>query len=438
MGDRQLEVESIEPGSIAEELGIEPGDTVLRINDKPAADIIDYCFLTAEEEVNILLQKPDNSQWLLEIEKDWDEELGIIFKEGGLGATRSCRNKCIFCFVDQMPPDMRDSLYVKDDDYRLSFFQGNFISLTNVSDRELQRIAEQKLSPLYISVHTTNPRLRVKMMRNPAAAKIMDQLRYLAGSGVEIHTQAVLCPGINTGEELERTVADLSDLWPSVHSLALVPVGLTGYREKLYPLRKFNSVEAVEIIQRVYQWQKVFTKQKGYPLVFASDEFYLLAGKPVPPADHYGGFPQTENGVGLIRLFVDSWNEIKSELPRGLPSETNLKLVTGELAASVLDPVVNRLNKVENLSVELVAVKNNFFGADVTVAGLLTAADITGQIKVCGNTGAVIVPEAALRSGEPVFLDGPSLDELSHKLGVPVLAAGNPQELVEIIKQLDL
>lgn len=431
MGGRQLVVKSVSPGSIAEELGIKPGDVILRINEQEVMDIIDYRFLIADEEVNILLQKPDGHRWLLEIEKDWDEELGLTFQHGGLGKTIRCQNRCIFCFVDQMPPKMRKSLYVKDDDYRLSFTQGNFITLTNASERDLERIARMRLSPLYVSVHTTNPELRARMMGNRRAAKIMEQLKYLAGAGIEIHAQVVLCPGINDGRELEKTVADLTGLWPSVRSLALVPVGLTCYRENLYPLRSFTGPEARQVIEKVHCWQDECVRRYGYPLVFASDEFYLLAGENIPPASRYGGFPQTENGVGLVRLFLDQWKEEKAKLPSSIPAGRNVLLVTGKLAEPVLEPAARRLNEIKNLTVNLVAVENKFFGYSVTVAGLLTASDIMEQVKATEETDAVIIPSVALRADMPVFLDNPTLDDLSRKLGVPVKTAGNPKELIQ-------
>ena len=432
MRDHQLEIESVSPGSIGEELGIKPGDIIMRINDNLALDIIDYRFLAADEEITILLRKPDGDHWLLEIEKDWDEDLGFSFKDGGLGRTKNCRNKCVFCFVDQMPLQMRKSLYVKDDDYRLSFFQGNFVTLTNTSDSDLERIAHRRLSPLYVSVHTTSPELRTKMMKNPSAGKIMDQLKFLASAGIEIHTQAVLCPGINDSKELDRTINDLTGLWHSVVSLAVVPVGLTGHRQTLFPLRGFTDSEAGKIVQKVQDWQDKCIDRYGYPLVFASDEFYLLASKPIPSAGRYGGFPQTENGVGLIRLFMDDWKEIEPKLPAQIPNSRNLAMVTGKLAASVLKPIVERLNEITNLTVEMTAVENNFFGPSVTVAGLVTASDIVKQTNLQSNTEAVIIPGVTIRSDKPVFLDGPSIDDLACQFGIPVLPADNARELAHV------
>lgn len=437
MGEQQLIVKSVSPGGIAAELGVEPGDIILRIDDQLAVDIIDYRFLSAGEEVNILIQKNNGDCWLLEIEKDWDEELGIIFDEGGLGKTKNCRNKCIFCFVDQMPPNMRQSLYVKDDDYRLSFFQGNFITLTNLDDRDLERIVRMHLSPLYISVHTTRAALRVKMMRNPQAGRIMEQLQYLAGGGIEMHTQAVLCPGINDGAELDRTISDLAGLWPAVRSLALVPVGLTACRQGLYPLRAFKDAESRAVIEKVHQWQQKLIPRYNYPLLFAGDEFYLAAGVEVPPASRYGGFPQTENGVGLTRLFLDDWEKVKPALPASLASPRKFMLATGLLAAAVLAPVIERLNEIENLSISLCRVKNDFFGPSVTVAGLVTGGDIlkevTEQMEVTGDIDALIIPGVSVRDDRPVFLDGLTADDLAGHLGVPVITAGTPQDLVRAV-----
>ncbi|MCF8011536.1 MAG: DUF512 domain-containing protein [Clostridiales bacterium] len=432
MGGSQLKVQSVSPDGIAAEMGIEPGDFILRIDDREVFDIIDYRFYIAEDKLNVLLEKQDGDLWLLDIEKDWDENLGIVFENDGLGKIKRCRNKCIFCFVDQLPRGMRKSLGIKDDDYRLSFSHGNFITLTNANHEDLQRIASMRITPLYISVHTTNPRLRAEMMRNPGAGKILEQLEFLVREGIEIHAQAVLCPGINDGEELEKTVRDLAGLWPGVRSLALVPVGLTGYREGLYDLKSFTIPGAREILYKVEKWQEEFVDSFDYPFVFAADEFYLLAGKSFPIADCYGGFPQVENGVGLSRLFEDRWNEIKRNLPLSISVPAEVKVVTGQLALPVLQTAVEDLNKIQDLHVQLVPVENNFWGREVTVSGLLTGRDIMEQVDSSG-VDIVIVPASALKADAPVFLDDITLEDLSCKLGIPVKAAETAGELVEAI-----
>jgi putative radical SAM enzyme (TIGR03279 family) len=433
MRDHGLIIEAVDGEGIAGELGLEPGDAILRINNTGVSDILDYRFLTAEENLEVLVQKTNGEHWVLEIEKDYDEPLGIRFRGGGWGRTRRCGNKCIFCFVDQMPGQMRSTLYVKDDDYRLSFAQGNFITLTNIGPGELERIARLHLSPLYISVHTTNPELRRKIMGNPRAGKIMEQLRYLAGAGIEMHTQVVLCPGINDGAELERTVSDLGGLWPAVRSLAVVPVGLTGHRRGLYGLRPYTGAEARLVVTRVHQWQDLFMAKYEYPLVFAGDEFYLLAQIPVPQAEKYGGFPQTENGVGLVRLFWDEWNGVRKCLPARVDRPVQCSIVTGTLAAAVLGPVVAELGRISGVNAALHVLENKFFGKTVTVAGLLTGKDLLDGLAGRDLGERLYIPKVMLRAGEKVFLDDITVDELSGRLKVPVIPVSGPGELVASI-----
>lgn len=430
MRDQGLIIETVEGDSIAGELGLEPGDMILRVNDTGISDILDYRFSIAEENLEVLVQKANGEQWLLEIEKDYDEPLGIRFRGGGWGQTRRCGNKCIFCFVDQMPGQMRPTLYVKDDDYRLSFAQGNFITLTNAGPGELERIARLRLSPLYISVHTTNPELRRSMMGNPRAGKIMEQLRFLASAGIEMHTQVVLCPGINDGPELERTAGDLAGLWPAVRSLAVVPVGLTGHRRGLYELRPYNGTEARRVLDQVHRWQQLCLAEYNYPLVFAGDEFYLLAGVPLPPAEKYGGFPQTENGVGLVRLFLDEWEAVRKTLPARVQRPVRCSVVTGTLAAGVLGPVVGELNRIAGVDVTLHVLENKFFGKTVTVAGLLTGQDLLAGLSGRDPGERLYIPQVMLRAGERVLLDDMTLEELSGRLKVPVIPVSGPGELV--------
>ncbi|WP_341473559.1 DUF512 domain-containing protein [Desulfallas thermosapovorans] len=423
-------ITSVVENSIAGELGIQPGDVLLQVNGREIKDILDYQYLTADENVQLLVQKYNGEHWLLEIEKDYDESLGLAFRNGGWGATRRCGNKCIFCFVDQMPGEMRRTLYIKDDDYRLSFVQGNFITLTNVGAAELERIAQMRMSPLYISVHTTNPALRREIMGNPRAGQIMGQLRYLAEAGIEMHTQVVLCPGINDGPELNRTIGDLGELWPAVRSLAVVPVGLTTSRRGLYNLSTYDRQKARAVLQEVQRWQKVFMTGYQYPLVFASDEFYLLAGEPVPAAEDYGGFPQTENGVGLVRLFLDEWQQLADNLPRRLDTPVHYSLVTGTLAGPVLAPVVAELNRIAGLHLDLHVLENRFFGKTVTVAGLLTGQDLLQGLAGRDLGDRLFIPGVMLRDGDQVFLDDITPGEISSRLNVQVSPVDGPEELV--------
>jgi putative radical SAM enzyme (TIGR03279 family) len=431
MAVQGLVIERVAPGSIAAELGMEPGDRLVAVNGLPVEDILDYRFLTCEEELTITLVKANGEEWLCDVEKDFDDDLGVDFAGGGLEPIRRCQNRCLFCFVDQMPRGLRPTLYVKDDDYRLSFTQGNFITLTNLRERDLERIIRQRLSPLYISVHTTNPALREKMLGHPRAGKIMEQLHRLGQGGIEMHTQVVLCPGINDGVELERTVRDLVNLWPAVRSVAIVPVGLTRYREGLFPLRPFTREEAGEIVEQVQTWQDHCLERCARAVVFASDEFYLLAEKEVPPALRYDDFPQTENGVGLVRLFLDEWEQVSPSLPRALPCRRKVTVATGVLAERVLAPVVDRLNEIENLAVELAVIPNRLFGPQVTVTGLVSGKDILAALEGQNAGQTLILPAVMLRQPEQIFLDGMTVQELSSLLDRPVIAVDGPAGLVE-------
>ncbi|MDO7786492.1 DUF512 domain-containing protein [Desulforamulus aquiferis] len=428
-----LIISEVEAGSIADELGLKPGDKLVYINREPVRDVLDYRFLCANEELVATIITQRGEEWELEIEKDYDEDLGLDFGENSFGPTRRCHNRCLFCFVDQMAPSMRETLYIKDDDYRLSFWQGNFVSLTNVGEKELQRIIDQKFSPLYISVHTTNPQLRCRMLNNRHAGKIIEQLERLTQADIEMHTQVVLCPEINDGDELKRTIDDLSRLWPQVCSLAVVPVGITRYREGLYPLRPFNREEAGQVIDLIEAYQQQFLADREYPFVYASDEFYLIANRPIPPYERYGDFPQTENGVGLVRLFLEEWEAVEQELPDNISPPRVITLTTGVSGAVVLNPVVKRLNKINGLEVKLEAVENSFFGKTVTVTGLVTGGDIIHALDGKELGSKLVLPSVMLRDGEDIFLDDMTVDQLSVKLGIPISVAEGPEDLVREI-----
>lgn len=428
-----LVIDKVFPGGIANQMGVEPGDRIVRINGQPIRDILDYKFLIADEKIKITLIKTGGKSWLLDIEKNFEDNLGLEFNFNELGYIMRCKNKCIFCFLAQMPPGMRETLYFNDDDYRLSFTRGNFITLTNTARRDLRRIVSQHLSPLYISVHTTNPALRVKMLNNQQAGKIMKQLTYLARAGIQMHTQIVLCPKINDGPELGRTISDLGDLWPAVCSLAVVPVGLTRFRNGLASLRAYSPPEAGQIIREVEKWQSIYLRRWGEPFVYAGDEFYVLADIPVPPAKNYAYFPQLENGVGLVRLFLDEWNKVLKKLPSALEKPRKATIVTGRSAERILKPVVKRLNEIENLEVQLVGVDNIFFGGQVNVAGLLTSGDILRALMHLNFGELLIVPAATLHEEKQVFLDGMSVEELGRRLGVKVAEANGPDDLYSLL-----
>lgn len=429
-----LTVGRVTAGSIAEQVGVEPGDVVLSVNGNTITDILDYNFYAGDDLLSIEVEKRDGERWELDIEKDPGQDPGIEFSATGLEAITRCANKCLFCFVDQMPQGLRKTLYIKDDDYKRSFLQGSFITLTNMSDLDFRRIARLRLSPLYVSVHTTNPGLRAEILGNPGAGEIMKQLAYLAGQGIKVHAQAVICPGINDGRELDRTFADLAGLWPGLRSLAIVPVGVTGTRQDLFPLGRFGPAEASEIVSKVRGWQDGCLKSFNYPFVFAGDEFYFLAGRQVPARRCYADFPQTENGVGLTRLFLDQWAGVKRKLPARVKSPLAVSLVTGMLGRRLLDPVTDRLNRIENLQVRVVAVSSGFFGPTVTVAGLLTARDILRHREELKQSDLVVLPASMMRQDCPLTLDDFSLEDLEAAVGTTVRSAPGPAGLVSIIK----
>ncbi|MCL4515160.1 MAG: DUF512 domain-containing protein [Firmicutes bacterium] len=437
--DTGVEIKGVAGGSIAEELGLAPGDRLLAINGQPVEDLIDYKFLSSDEEITLSVRKADGKPWSFDIEKDYDADLGLSFDEVVFGGIRRCANRCLFCFVDQMPAGMRSSLYVKDDDYRLSFWQGNFVTLTNLTDQDLDRIRRLRLSPLYVSIHTTDPRLRAGLLRNPRARGLMEQLSALGKAGIQIHAQIVLCPGFNDGPALERTVHDLAAIWPQVQSVAVVPVGLTGHREGLAPLRSLTGEEASALLTRLAGWRKEFQKRLGTRFVYASDEIYLTSGAPIPPREAYEELPQTENGVGLARLFLDDFNAAMDSFPKRLAVPRKFLLVTGVLGEKVINSLVARLNQAENLAIDLCVVENRFFGGGVTVTGLLTGADMIRGVndhlrRRPSGFDAVLVPEIIFRSGGGITLDDFTPQALEDAVGLPVrVAPMQPEEFLDLL-----
>lgn len=430
-------ISKVKQGSIAEEMELEQGDLLVSINGQPVKDLIDYRYLAADEFLEIRIKKKNGEEWILEVEKDFDEELGLDFDRAIFDSMQTCQNRCLFCFVDQMPPGVRKTLYVKDDDYRLSFLQGNFVTLTNLSDDALKRIAEMRLSPLFVSVHTTNPDLRVKMLNNKKAANILDQLRFLKESGIIVHTQIVLCPGINDDEELERTIGDLIELWPAVRSIAVVPVGLTKYRDGLSLLRQITAEEAGRLIDRMKPLQEKLRDKYGVTLVYLSDEFYLIAGRPIPPVEYYDEFEQLENGIGLVRLLYENFKEIEKEIPKEVLPPQRVTLITGYLGEKALQPLVKKFGKVKGLSLTVKMVENKFFGKDVTVTGLLTGSDILASYKdETVNSDLLILPAVMCRKGEKLFLDGLTPAEIEKELGVPVKVIDITEGLRELFNLL--
>lgn len=429
---RGLPIAWVFPDSIAEELGIEPGDQLLSIDGQLPKDYIDFVYLTSDEELEIVIQKPDGEIVFLDVEREPGEELGFQLEGIIYDMLHECSNHCMFCFVHQMPEGLRRTLSLKDDDYRFSFLQGSFITLTNLTQREIDRIKMLKLSPLYVSVHTTNPALRQRMMGNKAAGRVMEILRELKESGIEFHTQIVLCPGINDGKELQRSIEDLASLRPNLLSCAVVPVGLTRYREKLYPLTSFTSEQANDVYERVCSYQERFAAE-GENFLYMSDEFYLLTGHTFPESEEYHGFPQLENGVGLSRLLLDEMVTLEDELPDQMIQPTKLLLVTGVLGAKVLEVPVARLRKVKDLTVDLLPVVNVFFGATVTVAGLLTGQDLLRAVQEHEpeEYDLIVLPNVVLNDDD-LFIDGLSREEWEEKVPHTVFVDG----LYSLIDQL--
>ncbi len=423
----QNRVEFIEPESIAEEIGIEPGDRLISVNGIAVNDIIEYRFLIADETVNLMIEKKNGEQWEIEIEKEYDEDLGILFHNQLLGCAHHCRNKCIFCFVDQNPPGMRKTLYFKDDDSRLSFLQGNFVTLTNVDEEEIERIIRYRISPINVSVHATDPDLRVRMLKNPNAAKLLPLMKRFAEAGIEMSCQIVLIPGVNDGAALDRTIHDLAALYPAVHSVAIVPIGLTRFREGLEPLRGFTREEAQRFIDQLHGYQEENMARYGTKLVFAGDEFYLLAKRPFPKAAHYEDFDLLEDGVGMVSKFTQAFYEAaEAYQPEAGREKRRYLLATGALMEEIMRQLAVRvMEKKPDVSIEVIGVKNEFYGTTITVSGLITGQDIIEQTQEHLDGRTLLLPENMLKSGEPVFLDDIRLEDLKARLNTDIIIMEN-------------
>lgn len=413
-------IKRVLPGSIAEELELEPGDELLSVNGQQIEDVFDYHYLINDEYLEILIRKPDQEEWELEIEKDFEEDLGIEFDSSLMDEYRSCRNKCIFCFIDQMPKGMRDTLYFKDDDSRLSFLQGNYVTLTNMSDHDIDRIIRYHLSPINISFQTTNPELRCRMLNNRFAGDIFPKVQRLYEAGIEMNGQIVLCKGINDGEELERSIRDLSKYLPHLRSVSVVPVGLSRYRENLYPLEPFTKEDAQKVLDTVKKWQDQLYPQYGLHFIHCSDEWYILAQQPIPREEEYDGYLQLENGVGMVRLLE---NEVLEDLSDRNPDDRKrrISIATGKLAAPFIRENISHIQKLyPGIEVNVYSIRNDFFGEMITVSGLVTGQDLKKQLAGRELGECLLLPCNMLRAGENVFLDDVTVEELEEELGVPV------------------
>ena len=427
-------VKSLMPGGIGEELGIEPGDKLLAINGNEIQDVFDYYYYEESEQLLLLIEKPDGEEWELEIEKDEDESLGIEFDQSLMDEYRSCRNKCMFCFIDQMPKGMRETLYFKDDDSRLSFLQGNYITLTNMSDHDVERIVKYRLEPIHISFQTTNPQLRCKMLHNRFAGEALKKVDILYRGQIEMNGQIVLCKGVNDGEELERTIRDLTGYLPYLKSVSIVPVGLTKYRDGLYPLEPFTKEDAREVLSVIHRWQEKIYQEHGIHMIHAGDEWYVLAEEEVPEEERYDGYLQLENGVGMMRLLFNEVQEALSAVT-GDGRQREISLATGRLMYPYIGKILEEIRKkFPNITTHLYAIRNDFFGERITVSGLITGKDLTGQLKGQPLGERLLLPCNMLKIGEPVFLDDFTLEEVENSLQVKTdIVKSSGQDLLDAV-----
>lgn len=427
-------VKSIKPGSIAQELEIGAGDKILSIDNTEIEDIFDYQFLIQDDYIEVLVEKPDGEQWLLEIDKEPDEDLGIEFENGLMDEYRHCHNRCIFCFIDQMPKGMRDTLYFKDDDSRLSFLQGNYVTLTNMSEHDIDRICRYRLSPINISFQTMNPELRCRMLNNRFAGEALKKVDRLYEADIIMNGQIVLCKGVNDGEELDFSIKELTKYLPNLESVSVVPVGLSRFRDGLYPLEPFTKEDAREVLRTIHRYQSECYKKYGTHFIHASDEWYILAEEELPEQERYDGYLQLENGVGMLRLLLEEFQDaLEAALNKkedgaagrmdgdGAGERTVLSVATGYLAYPYIQDMCRKVTECyPDIDIRVYAIRNDFFGECITVSGLLTGQDIRDQLKGRELGGYLLLPQNVLRSGESVFLDDLTVADLEETLQVPI------------------
>lgn len=420
MGNVRHMILQVEADSIGAEMEMEPGDELCSINGQEVKDVFDYQYLINDEYLEMVIRKPDGEEWELIIEKDEDANLGIVFENEFMDGYRSCQNRCIFCFIDQMPKGMRETLYFKDDDSRLSFLQGNYVTLTNMNQEDIDRIIRYHLSPINISFHTTNPDLRVRMLGNKFAGEIFDKVRKLYDGEIQMNGQIVLCKGLNDGEELARTIADLTKYLPFLGSISVVPAGLTKYREGLHPLEDFTPRDAREVIHQVNSWQERLYETWGQHFVHCSDEWYILGGVELPEDERYDGFPQLENGVGMLRLLETELTDALENIPPH-PKKHTISMATGKLAFHFMKEYITMIQEYfPEVIVHLYQIENNFFGSTITVSGLITGGDLKAQLAGENLGECLLLPCNMMRAGEQVFLDDVTVKDLSRHLGIPI------------------
>lgn len=428
-----IKIKNIKPNSTADDYGIEAGDKVISIDGNKIKDYIEYNYLIADFNFILKIQKKNGKVKEYDVTRSYDKELGIEFEDIVYDGLKKCKNKCIFCFVDQEPPNLRNTLNIKDDDYRFSFLQGSYITLTNFDEKDFDRVIKYNLSPLNISVHTTDPQLRTYMMKNPNASKILEQLEFLANNNIDFNTQLVLCPEINDGENLNKSIKDLSEFYPNILSIAVVPVGLTKYHSN--NLRIFTKEEAKKVIRQVQKWQKVIKEKFKENFLYASDEFYLMTDTEIPDYNHYNDFPQLENGVGLTSIFREEYDNIKDEYIDLIKNEeeNEYNIITSVLGEKAIKPVIENINKSQNkVKINIEVVKNKFFGKSVTVTGLLTAQDIQKAIDEIDNDN-IIIPGIVLNDNNN-FIDEVSLDEfIKRNNNKNIYVCNDIKDLMEVL-----
>ncbi|MBW4442860.1 MAG: TIGR03279 family radical SAM protein [Plectolyngbya sp. WJT66-NPBG17] len=417
-------VTSVQSGSIAEEIGFEAGDRVVSINGEKPRDLIDYQFLCADEVVELEVIDTRGKTHHIEIEKDYDEDLGLEFDSALFDGLMQCSNRCPFCFIDQQPPGKRDSLYFKDDDYRLSFLYGSYLTLTNLTQREWNRIEQMRLSPLYVSVHATEADVRSRLLKNPRAGQILDQLQWFQERQLQIHAQVVLCPGINDGEHLTRTIEDLAQFHkedtPAVASIAVVPVGLTRFRPTEDELIPVSPEKAREVIAQVQALQARFRQERGTTIVWLADEWFLIAGADLPPESEYEDYPQIGNGVGSIQLFLKEFDTAAKRLPKQVTPKRDYVWILGNAVEKAFAPLLDRFNQVEGLTIRMAALNSDYWGQSITVTGLLTGQDILNALQEQDLGDGILLPSVMLKQGETVFLDDMRVEELEQRLNTKI------------------
>ena len=429
-------IKDIKKGSIAEELEIEAGSYLTLVNDVEIKDILDYKYQMFDEYVVVTIEDKNGEEWDYEIEKEENEDIGLVFEEELMDSARSCANKCIFCFMDQLPPNVRDTLVFKDDDFRLSFMTGNYVTLTNSGYKDLDRIIEYHLSPINISVHATNPAVRCMMLNNKNAGKILEYIKYLTDNGIYVNTQIVLCPGINDGKILDQTIEELSEFYPYMQCIAIVPVGLTKYREGLYKLKPFNKETANRAIKQVEEWQNRFMEKYGSHIVYIADEVYILAEKDIPSYEVYEDFPQLEDGIGMLAKMQHEFNKKYLRLKERSINKT-VSIATGKCAYGFIKHLAESLEKkFKGLKVNVYAIENEFFGPQITVSGLITGSDIIKQLKNKDLGQYLLINYSSIKSDSPTFLDDISVGEVEKALKIRIKVTDGTGEdfITKIIK----